>query len=130
MKSQFIAGRSRSMTGNAYLVAHTDRPKCYCRAPALPPTATFAAAICYVRFTSWFAEPPTKEPTPRVLTNADLRKAGEKSAGPRIARDLSDLAFELRRSQSADKLVERLSANEREEVLPRHRGRDADQSGS
>ena len=33
-----------------------------------------------------------------------------------IARDLRDLAFQLRRFQSADKLVERLSADEREEV--------------
>src|SRR4029077_20179225 len=61
---------------------------------------------------SWFAEPPTKEPPPRV----DLREAGEKSAGRNIAHDLKDLAFQLRRFQSADKLVERLSADEREEV--------------
>jgi hypothetical protein len=44
-----------------------------------------------------------------------LREVGEKSAGRAIARDLSDLAFQLRR-RSADKLVERLSADEREEV--------------
>jgi hypothetical protein len=50
------------------------------------------------------------------LTNADLPEAGEKSAGPGIARDLSDLAFQLDRCRSADKLVERLSADEREEV--------------
>ena len=62
--------------------------------------------------------------------SVDLREAGEKSAGRSIAHDLKDLAFQLSRFQSADKLVERLSANEREEVLPRHRGRDADQSGS
>ena len=61
---------------------------------------------------SWFAEPPTKEPPPRV----DLREAGEKSAGRNIAHDLKDLAFQLRRFQSADKLVERLSADEREAV--------------
>ena len=65
---------------------------------------------------SWFAEPPTKEPPPRDLTNADLLEAGEKSAGPEIARDLSDLAFQLGRCQSAPKLVERLSADERGEV--------------
>ena len=65
---------------------------------------------------SRFAEPPTKEPPPRVLTNADLREAGEKSAGRNIAHDLRDLAFQLRRFQSVDKLVERLSADEREEV--------------
>jgi hypothetical protein len=58
------------------------------------------------------AEPPTKEPLPRV----DLREAGEKSAGRNIAHDLKDLAFQLCRRQSADKLVERLSADEREEV--------------
>jgi hypothetical protein len=45
-----------------------------------------------------------------------LREAGEKSAARNIARDLSDLVFQLRRCQSADKMVERLSANEREEV--------------
>jgi hypothetical protein len=45
-----------------------------------------------------------------------LREAGEKSAGRNIAHDLKDLAFQRRRFQSADKLVERLSANEREEV--------------
>ena len=61
---------------------------------------------------SWFAEPPTKEPPPRV----DLREAGEKSAGRNIAHDLKDLTFQLRRCQSADKLLERLSAGEREEV--------------
>jgi hypothetical protein len=33
-----------------------------------------------------------------------------------IARDLSDVAFQLRRFPSADKLVERLSADEREKV--------------
>ena len=59
---------------------------------------------------------PTKEPPPRVVTNADFWEAGEKSAGPQIARDLSDLAFQLRRCKSADKLVERLSADEREVV--------------
>jgi uncharacterized protein YigA (DUF484 family) len=61
---------------------------------------------------SWFAEPPTKEPLPRV----DLREAGEKSANRNIAHDLKDLTFQLRRCQSADKLVERLSADEREDV--------------
>jgi hypothetical protein len=61
---------------------------------------------------SWFAEPPTKEPPPSV----DLREAREKSAGRNIAHDLKDLTFQLSRCQSADKLVERLSANEREEV--------------
>jgi hypothetical protein len=65
---------------------------------------------------SWFAEPPTREPPPGGLTKADLREALEKSAGPRIARGLKDLTFQLRRCQSADKLVERFSANEREEV--------------
>jgi hypothetical protein len=52
MKSQFIAGRPRSMTGNAYLVAHTDRPKCYYRAPALRPTEASKTPVRYVRFTS------------------------------------------------------------------------------
>jgi hypothetical protein len=45
-----------------------------------------------------------------------LREAGEKSAGRNIAHDLKDLVFQLRRFQSADKLVERLSADEREDV--------------
>ena len=40
---------------------------------------------------SWFAEPPTKEPPPRV----DLREAGEKTAGRNISHDLKDLAFHL-----------------------------------
>ena len=53
---------------------------------------------------------------PKVLWPVDLREAGEKSAGRNIAHDLKDLAFQLRRCQSADKLVERLSADEREEV--------------
>jgi hypothetical protein len=44
-----------------------------------------------------------------------LREAGEKSAGRNIAHDLKDLTFH-RRFQSADKLVERLSADEREDV--------------
>ena len=70
-------------------------------------------AVKYVSVSqSWFAEPPTKEPPPRV----DLREAGEKSASRNIAHDLKDLAFQLSRFQSADKLVERLSADEREEV--------------
>ena len=56
---------------------------------------------------------PTKEPPPRVVTNADLWEAGEKSAGPQIARDLSDLAFQLRRCQSADKLVDRSASASR-----------------
>ena len=42
-----------------------------------------------------------------------MREAGEKSAGRDIAHDWKDLAFQLRRFQSADKLVERLSADER-----------------
>ena len=46
----------------------------------------------------------------------DLREAGERSAGRNIANDLKDLVFQLGRFQSADKLVERLSADEREEV--------------
>ena len=45
-----------------------------------------------------------------------MREAGEQSAGRNIAHDLKALAFQLRRFQSADKLVERLSADEREEV--------------
>ena len=52
----------------------------------------------------------------RAAARVDLREAGEKSAGRNIAHDLKDLAFQLRRFQSADKLVERLSAYEREEV--------------
>jgi hypothetical protein len=75
--------------------------------------ATARPAVKHVSVSqSWFAEPPTKEPPPRV----DLREAGERSAGRNIAHDLKDLAFQLGRYQSADKLVERLSANEREEV--------------
>jgi hypothetical protein len=80
---------------------------------ALPPPP----AIKLVRVSqSWFAEPPTKEPPPRVLTSADLREVGERSASRNIAHDLKDLAFPLSRFQSADKLVERLSADEREDV--------------
>ena len=52
----------------------------------------------------------------RTRPRVDLREAGEKSAARNIAHDLSDVAFQLRRFQSADKLVERLSADEREEV--------------
>jgi hypothetical protein len=51
-----------------------------------------------------------------VLWPVDLREAREKSAARDIAHDLRDLAFQLHRCQSADKLVERLSADEREEV--------------
>jgi hypothetical protein len=84
-----------------------------CALVTLPPPP----AIKHVSVSqSWFAEPPTKEPRPKVLTNADLWEAGEKSAGPKIARGLSDLAFQLRRCQSADRLVERLSAAEKEEA--------------
>ena len=83
------------------------------RADCVPVTLPLRPAIKLVSVSqSWFAEPPTKEPPPRV----DLREAGEKSAGRNIAHDLKDLAFQLRRFQSADKLVERLSADEREEV--------------
>jgi hypothetical protein len=87
------------------------------RADCAPVTLPPPPAIKHVSASqSWFAEPPTKEPPLRVLTNADLREVGEKSAGPMIARDLSDVAFQLRRFQSADKLFERLSADEREKV--------------
>jgi hypothetical protein len=87
------------------------------RADCVPVTLPPRPAVKHVSVSqSWFAEPPTKEPPLRVLTNADLREVGEKSAGPMIARDLSDVAFQLRRFQSADKLVERLSADEREKV--------------
>ena len=83
------------------------------RADCVPVTLPPRPAAKYVSVSqSWFAEPPTKEPPPRV----DLREAGEKSAARDIAHDLRDLAFQLRRCQSADKLVERLSADEREEV--------------
>ena len=83
------------------------------RADCVPVTLPPRPAVKHVSVSqSWFAEPPTKEPPPRV----DLREAGEKSAGRNIAHDLKDLAFQLRRFQSADKLVERLSADEREEV--------------
>jgi hypothetical protein len=82
-----------------------------CVPVTLPPAIKLVSAS-----QSWFAEPPTKEPPPGVLTSADLLEAGEKSAGPTIVRDLSDLAFQLRRCRSADKLVERLSADQREEV--------------
>jgi hypothetical protein len=82
-----------------------------CVPVTLPPAIKLVSAS-----QSWFAEPPTKEPPPGGLTKADLREALEKSAGPRIAHDLKDLAFQLSRFQSAGKLVERLSADEREEV--------------
>ena len=52
----------------------------------------------------------------RAVAEVDLREAGEKSAGRNIAHDLKDLAFQPRRCQSADKLIEKLSADEREEV--------------
>jgi hypothetical protein len=82
-----------------------------CVPVALPPAIKLVSAS-----QSCFAEPPTKEPPPRVLMNADFWEAGEKSAGPTIARNLSDLAYQLRRCRSADKLVERLSAGQREQV--------------
>ena len=83
------------------------------RADCVPVTLPPRPVVKHVSVSqSWFAEPPTKEPPPRV----DLREAGEKSAGRNIAHDLKDLAFQLRRFHSADKLVERLSADEREEV--------------
>ena len=81
------------------------------RADCAPVTLPRPPAIELVRLSR-----PTKEPPPRVVTNADLREAGEKSAGREIARDLSDLAFQLSRCQSADKLVERFSADKRQEV--------------
>ena len=75
------------------------------RANCVPVTLPPRPAIKLVNVSqSRFAEPPTKEPPPRV----DLREAGERSA--------KDLAFQLGRFQSADKLVERLNADEREEV--------------
>jgi Protein of unknown function (DUF3102) len=80
--------------------------------PVTPPPAIKLVSASQ----SWFAEPATKEPPPGGLTKANLREALEKSAGPRIARDLSDLALQLRHCLSADKLVERLSADEREDV--------------
>ena len=83
------------------------------RADCAPVTLPPRPAVRHVSVSqSWFAEPPTKEPLPMV----DLREVGERSAGRYIAHDLKDLAFQLSRFQSADKLVERLSANEREEV--------------
>jgi hypothetical protein len=83
------------------------------RADCAPVTLPPRPAAKHVNLSqSWFVEPPTKEPPPRV----DLREAGEKSAGRNIAHGLKDLAFQLNRFQSADKLVERLSADEREEV--------------
>ena len=83
------------------------------RANCAPVTLPPRPAVKHVSVSqSWFAEPPTKEPPPRV----DLREAGEKSAGRNIAHDLKDLTYQLHRCQSADKLVERLSADEREEV--------------
>jgi hypothetical protein len=59
---------------------------------------------------------PRRNDGPKVLWPVDLREAREKSAARDIAHDLRDLAFQLHRCQSADKLVERLSADEREEV--------------
>jgi hypothetical protein len=80
-----------------------------CAPVTLPPRLT----VKHVSVSqSWLAEPPTKEPLPMV----DLGEVGERSAARNIAHDLRDLALQLRRCQSADKLVERLSANEREEV--------------
>ena len=56
-----------------------------CAPVRLPP----GPAIKHVSVSqSWFAEAPTREPPPGGLTKADLREALEKSAGPRIARDL------------------------------------------
>jgi hypothetical protein len=56
--------------------------------------------------------PPTKEPLPMV----DFRYVGERSASRNIAHDLKDLAFQLSRFRSADRLVERLSLDERGDV--------------
>jgi hypothetical protein len=83
------------------------------RAECVPVTLPRRPAVKLVSVSqSSFAEPPTKEPLPMV----DLREVGERSAGRNIAHDLKDLVFQLRRCQSADKLVERLSVDEREEV--------------
>ena len=83
------------------------------RAECAPVTLPPRPAVKHVSVSqSWFAEPPTKEQLPMV----DLREVGERSASRNIAHDLKDLAFPLSRFQCADKLVERLSANERDEV--------------
>src|SRR4029077_7136350 len=58
--------------------------------------------------------PPT--PPKRLLTNADLIAAVERSVAQEIARGLRDLAFQFSRCPQADKLVEKLSADEREEA--------------
>jgi hypothetical protein len=88
------------------------------RADCAPVTLPPRPAIKHVSVSqSWFAEPPTKEPPPMV----DLREVGERSAGRNIAHDLKDLAFQLSRFQSADKLVESRTFGQRalRTALPR-----------
>jgi hypothetical protein len=53
------------------------------RADCVPVTLSPPPAIKLFRVSQRFAEPPTKEPPPRV----DLRDAGEKSASRNIAHD-------------------------------------------
>ena len=107
----------RAEVGETISQEEVKAPVRISRADCAPVTLPPRPAAKHVNLSqSWFAEPPTKEPPPGGLTKADLREALEKSAGPRIARDLSDLALQLRHCQSADKLVERLSADEREDV--------------
>jgi Protein of unknown function (DUF3102) len=63
------------------------------------------------------AERPTGEPPPpKVWTSADFLAVAEKSAGTEIVRDFGNIAYQLRGRQNADKLVERLSAPERDEI--------------
>lgn len=51
-----------------------------------------------------------------MLTSVDLLAGAETVAARQIARDLGSIAYQLSRHQSVDKVVERLSAVEEEEV--------------
>jgi hypothetical protein len=71
-----------------------------CVPVTLPPAASRKAGQC-------IAIVVRRAANQRAAARVDLREAGEKSAGRNIAHDLTDLAFQLRRFQSADKLAER-----------------------
>ena len=51
-----------------------------------------------------------------MLTSVDLLAGDRRSRLGQIARDLGSIAYQLSRHQSVDKVVERLSAVEEEEV--------------
>ena len=69
MKSRFIAGRSRSMTGNVCIVAHTARPKRYSRAPALRPLRTSVGGAKILGNRTNLAEAAPKGPPLRAMLN-------------------------------------------------------------